>query len=307
MLIELKINYITMKINNLILKEEAEKWMIKSPSYLKLFEIFSSFISIVDVISEIYQFKEQDLRDFIVGLIPLYLCNSTDNYNAEKKSYLENESTRLSRPVMDKVVEHFKSNSYKSYLINQQITGEAMLEIDGVKEVINEKAISQHIKRLNINPLTVKEIEDVEWSYIRYKRNLYRDPIVNFKNENKIKIDIPVIDREKYDSDKIYDKFCNKVFECSKDCFNAWLVHGNIHHEKIKCILKGRKSRKTGEETLNFAQLRKFIEKITGNSENTKDAYYKTVFGLTIKCSTIKTSNQFKLYKKLEECKIKKK
>ena len=31
-----------------------------------------------------------------------------------------------------------------------------------------------------------------------------------------------------------------------------------------------KKSRKTGEETLNFAQLRKFIEKITGNSENTK-------------------------------------
>lgn len=118
---------------------------------------------------------------------------------------------------------------------------------------------------------------------------------------------LPVIDDKKYKTNLIYEHFNNKVFKCSEDCFNAWLVNGHGCHEKIQYILKGRKSRKTGEETLNFAQLRKFIEKITGDSENTKDAYYKNVFGLTIKCSTIKTSNQFKLDKELKECEIVKK
>ena len=127
------------------------------------------------------------------------------------------------------------------------------------------------------------------------------------KIDNLEKHNFPVIDRKKYDTDKIYEHFNNKVFKCSKDCFNAWLVNGYKYPETIQYIFKGRKSRINNSETLNFAQLRKFIEKITGDSENTKDAYYKNVFGLTIKCSTIKTSNQFKLDKELKECEIVKK
>ncbi len=123
----------------------------------------------------------------------------------------------------------------------------------------------------------------------------------------KTKFILPVIDKTKYNPDKIYEKFNNFVFRCSKDCFNAWLVDGNEHPEKIKYVLKGRKSVKTGLETLNYAQLRKFINTITGDAINTKDAYYKAVFDLTFKTSTRKPSNQFKQWKVLKGCEIKKK
>lgn len=318
-----------MKINNLILKEEAERWMAISPTFDKALKKFSMFISLGDVISEIYQFKDQELRDFIAGWIPFFLYNAIDN--VDRKEYLEKEYTKLLQPVMDKIKEYCKSDTYRSSLINQQITGETVLEIDGVKEVIGEKAILQHIKRVNTNPLTVKDIEDIERSYIAYKRDLYRDPNPlnsNYFNEshslnttlqdsrhtkldfadNRLKIILPKIDKEKYYPDLIYEKFNNVVFKCTAKCFNSWLVDGIQYPEKIQYILKGRKSAKTGLTTLNYAQLRKFIEKITGDSENTKDTYYKTVFGLNIKTSSVQSAiNLNKTFKDLNKCLIKKK
>ena len=104
------------------------------------------------------------------------------------------------------------------------------------------------------------------------------------------KHNLPTIDTNKFNSDKIYETYNNVVFKCSKGCFNALLVDGFEHKDKIEFILKGRKSTKTDKETLQYAQLRKFIETITGNKELTKDAYYQTIFGLKIKTSSYETA-----------------
>ena len=122
------------------------------------------------------------------------------------------------------------------------------------------------------------------------------------------KHNLPTIDTNKYDPDLIYEKFNNVVFKCTKECFDARLVDGNEHPDNIEYCLLGRISRITGEKTLNIAQLRKFIEKITGNVENTKDAYYKKVFGLEIKTSQIKSAtNLNETFRELKNCvKVKK-
>jgi hypothetical protein len=111
-------------------------------------------------------------------------------------------------------------------------------------------------------------------------------------------------DYKKYDPEKIYINFFrNELFNCSKDCFYAWLVYGKEYNETITYNLKGRKSKKSGVETLNLAQLKKFIIKITGDEENTKDAFYDRIFGLTIRTSTIKTSNVLNVrFEKLKDC-----
>ena len=104
-----------------------------------------------------------------------------------------------------------------------------------------------------------------------------------------IKHNLPIIDSTKFDPKWIFNTYNNVVFKCSEECFNAWLVDGIQHPETIDFILKGRKG-KDGKPTMAFVQFRKFIEKITGNAENTKDAYYKTVFGLEIKTAQNKTA-----------------
>ncbi len=119
-----------------------------------------------------------------------------------------------------------------------------------------------------------------------------------------IKHDLPTIDSTKFDAKWIFDKYNNVVFKCSEVCFNAWLVDGIQHPETISFILTGRKG-KDGKPTLAIAQLRKFIEKITSNAENTKDAYYKTVFGLDIKTAQLKTATNLNVtFKELKKYKM---
>lgn len=152
-----------------------------------------------------------------------------------------------------------------------------------------------------------KNPELFEHFFSEENENKPKDNKTELIGNRETKFVIPVIDKTKYNPDEIYEKFNNVVFRCSKDCFNSWLVKGKLHSEKIEYILKGRKGLKNGDKTLKLAQLRKFVGKITGDTENTKDAYYKMVFGLKIKTSQITISNQFIFNKELKECEIIKK
>lgn len=288
-----------MKIKNLILKEEAERWMAKSPTFDKALKKFSMFISLGDVISEIYQFKEQELRDFIAGWIPLFLCFAINN--EDKKAYLEKESTKLLQPVMDKIKEYCKSDTYRSSLINQQITGETVLEIDGVKEVIGEKAILQHIKRVNTNPLTVKDIENIERSYIAYKRDLYRDPspLINGNYLSNIPSDDDETTSEeftalrikkKYDPNLVYTQF-KKILKCDINTFNDWFVAGKVSDSKMSW----------NYDNQNKTQLRSFLLVLCGgwSPKHTNMAFKIQV------SSNIRQNNLNKILSdKIDKCKF---
>ncbi len=114
-----------------------------------------------------------------------------------------------------------------------------------------------------------------------------------------INIDLPKIDETKYNAKWIFDKYNNVVFKCTEMCFNSWLKDGIQHPETIEFILKGRQGKPA------IAQLRKFIEKITGDAKNTKDTYYKTVFGLEIKTAHLKTATNLNdTFKELKNYKL---
>jgi hypothetical protein len=183
-------------------------------------------------------------------------------------------------------------------------------------ETLWEQKLIEHNALQEKSEAEKLEHEVMQAEIRKNKLNAIQKPDTEIQTSNNLKTDnnglqkrkFPIIDLEKYDSDKIYEKFNNVVFVCSKDCFTSWLVNGIQCSEKIQYILKGRKSAKTGLTTLNYAQLRKFIEKITGDSENTKDAYYKTVFGLNIKTSSVQSAiNLNKTFKDFNKCLKKKK
>lgn len=116
---------------------------------------------------------------------------------------------------------------------------------------------------------------------------------------------LPTIDRNIIKPSWIYQNFINWVFKCSLEAFYAWFVYGKVHIEKIEFILVDKDGKP------KIAQLRKFIETITGDTENTKQAYYKKVFGLTVETSS-KTANNLdkkvfgKLLEEIQMNKIKK-
>jgi len=101
----------------------------------------------------------------------------------------------------------------------------------------------------------------------------------------------PIIDKDIINPDVVWEQCCNTAFDSnSKEAYYAWLVYGKRYNKTINFILNSKRKGKDGKQTLAIAQLRRLIEKTTGNVDNTKDAFYKDVFGLEIKTAHIPAS-----------------
>lgn len=122
----------------------------------------------------------------------------------------------------------------------------------------------------------------------------------------KVKHKHPVIDKTKYDSNKIFNTFFKGTIAfCSLECFNNWFVTGYID-ESITFLLKGRKDSVTKQPTMAKAQLISFIVAITGASILEKKlSYYTMVFGKDgdVKGSTSSGLNS-NLSKLLKDCEL---
>jgi len=164
-----------MEIKNKILKRELNKWINETPFSKKVFDLFATFIELADEISEIYQFKEQELSDYMAGWPSMYLFLILEKKGDPRKKYYEEKATKLIKPVLEKLSEHLKSESYQKLIISQQITGDTLLRVDGVEDKISVDAIFKHISRIGASPLTPIDIEKVEGDFVRYKRELYKD------------------------------------------------------------------------------------------------------------------------------------
>ena len=120
-------------------------------------------------------------------------------------------------------------------------------------------------------------------------------------NPDKTKHEFPYRLSSKYDAQKVYDTFFSgEILLCNNDQFKDWLVDG-YKTKKIKPILKGKISPKTGKESIAYGQIRKFIETITETDE-IKDSYFVNVFGLPKDSRTGKNLD-LKTIEKLETCK----
>ena len=149
--------------------------------------------------------------------------------------------------------------------------------------------IKEHIKKysLLINEIPYNEtiLNERTSMMLEYLENKIKQFTPNNPAPEKHKY--PVIDKTKIsDTDWIYNTFVNKVFTGSKECFDAWLVNGYTHPERLIWTLTSRNNKP------NYAQLRLFVNVIT-NTDTCKDAYFKKVWGIEIKTAQIKPSVSF--------------
>jgi len=136
------------------------------------------------------------------------------------------------------------------YVKNGLYTIAELIEINDIESITESKAIEREKKIL----------EKLDYSFSKND------------NSNKKKHSLPLIDKEKYDPDKIYSLFFKGVIaHCNHDCFKAWFVDGYTS-DTITILENGKK------QTKPIAQIRKFIEVVTGDSNFTKDAYFAMVF-----------------------------
>jgi hypothetical protein len=91
---------------------------------------------------------------------------------------------------------------------------------------------------------------------------------------------LPKINGNIVDIEFVWEHYLNKAFVCSRNTFDTLLVNGNPDSkEKISWIYCKKKGRPC------IPQLKLFVEKITGDVENTGIGYIKQVFGMTVKVS----------------------
>ena len=199
-------------------------------------------------------------------------------------------------------------NSDEVYLNGQLLSKseKRLMAVAGFKSIDGELKFSSTKKN---NGLTLTENNFIKEHIKKYSLLIneipYNETILNKRIsmmleylENKLKLftpnnpapekhKFPVIDKTIFsDTDWIYNTFVNKVFTGSKECFDAWLVNGYTHPERLIWTLTSR------ENKPNYAQLRLFVNIIT-NTDTCKDAYFKKVWGIEIKTAQIKPSVSF--------------
>jgi hypothetical protein len=91
---------------------------------------------------------------------------------------------------------------------------------------------------------------------------------------------LPKINGNIVDIEFVWEHYHNKAFECDRNTFDTLLVNGN---PDCKNKIKWTYCKKEGKPCI--PQLKLFVEKITGDVENTGIAYIKQVFGITVKVS----------------------
>lgn len=183
-----------MEIQNTALKNQIDKWLSINPIYNKIFENYTSLIQIADCNSVYYQFTEKVLTEFIDGLIYSGLYLYYEKKDSEKARWYKEEGNNILKPVFDTILKHAKSEDYQDFIINKQITGKDILEINNVKVPIDLEAIKLHSKRKSKLLLTREHVEEIEKDFVNYKKELYSEPKSdNFNQKIKLstKLDQP--------------------------------------------------------------------------------------------------------------------
>lgn len=241
-----------MKIKNKILQDTIRMWICVDPRYKNTFSVFKPLIEVGDIISGLYDFTPEELSCYIHGIIlwEFFLHFEVKDKDKEFAKKYSDKLEELINPVLDKIIEHVKSDSYQNYIIEQQITNKAVINIDGVIEPIDTCGIKLHARRKAKFMVTIKDVEFVQKDLIQYLRNLYRDPHKTSKYQTDLDVDCSTING-KYNSDLIFKHF-NRYLNTTIDVFNSWLLFGAGNVEQIKWKYAGG----------NKAQLRAFLNEI---------------------------------------------
>lgn len=164
-----------------IIECEIGLWINMNPYYQDYFRKKSvkALVKLCEIAVQDNPLREKLIIDFIAGLalIPIYNVTKNEQYGEELDT--------LMKPVIVIVSSKVTSEEYRKFLIDKEISGEAIARINDVTVPISQKEILLHIERSNSIPLTLKDIADIEKNWLRYKQQQYRTIDVEKKTTQK--------------------------------------------------------------------------------------------------------------------------
>ena len=178
-----------MEIQNIVLRNRMDKWLFINPIFNKFFENYKVLIELADRNLDYYQLTERELIEFIDGVIYFELSFSFKEKDKEKERKYSEKGYELLKPVLDAIIKHVNSESYREYIVKQQITGKNTFEFGGVNGVIDIDAIKLHANRIGKHILMRKDVEEIEKDFVKYNREIYSLPIDDSKLRFTTKLD----------------------------------------------------------------------------------------------------------------------
>lgn len=213
-----------MNYNNKIIKTEVGYWLAKGKVFKDMIDIWTPIFVIADIVSSKTVISRSEIKNFVYGFVmsPKFLMENK-NLNENTNEIIESENCIL--PVLNKIISYYKSDEYRTYIIEKSITGTKTIEIDGVKDIISVKAILNYINIKGEFPLTPNEIENIEQDYLNY-----------FREHNRIK-STHVIDASKINYSAIINNyiFWNNIEDKSHGFKN--IFKGFTQNDFINMIL----------------------------------------------------------------------
>jgi hypothetical protein len=196
-----------------VFEREVNAWITSSSLHNKFFNLkaIKYLIEIFIQISETNPIDEKLIIDIISGLAlyPIYILTKKEEYGEELD--------RLMAPIPKIWQQYFTSENYQRKLISKEITGQATFNWGGVSSPITLEEILLHIRRMDATPIMPNEIQEIERSWVQFKKNQYSE-----KNVSSSPSTNPIFSQE---AQTVLNEVLSNLFKDSD-------------HEELKRILK---------------------------------------------------------------------
>ena len=159
-------------------QEEILFWSNSDPVWKNFFELklTKTSITVSTLILKNNPKRFKLMSDFIDGLalFPFWLKSKNEQYGLE--------FDRLTKPVIDLQIQHFRSENWQRAIIGKEVTGQDTLQVNDVTIPITQEALLLHIQRTNTLILTTESVIKLERDWRKYNRAKYQDEDTNTDN-----------------------------------------------------------------------------------------------------------------------------
>ncbi len=149
-----------------IIENELTYWTKNMPELKKYFEsnVIKSCIQLCLGVVMTHPNKKVLVSDFIAGLALLPVASSSKN---KQQSHEVNE---LIKPVFDLLDKKGYEFDFQKLQFETNITGDSIIQENGVTTPITPKALLQHARRINAKVLTANDVDAIEQSFISFRK-----------------------------------------------------------------------------------------------------------------------------------------
>lgn len=167
-----------------ITNREIQIWKTKNSYYDDFFgnKKIQDLIKLCEIATQNHHDMEKKIVDFIAGLALLPIQNQKkDTQHGEKIN-------QLMKPAFDIILKQVSSDEYQKMLIDDEVSDDEVILLNGLRIPISKKAIELHIRRTNSSPITKKDIANIQSDFVEYKKKQYSYPkqqlLKNHSKEN---------------------------------------------------------------------------------------------------------------------------